>query len=356
MSNIPLQKLFDNKRGNSNLTRKYCNLHKGEYLVYTGTIIGDFAKIDTYDYEEPNLTYTTDGVNAGTVEILEGRYNVGGHRAILIPKSEDLLLEYFVDVLQPIFKNLIKNGNVPSVTWVNIKNEEIPVPVRGDGTYDIEGQKEIAGRYASLNKKKEKLQEYVEQLADSYIKISTNEYEYKEVPLNKLFDYKRGRSCTKTYCNQHKGENPVWSANNIDPLAFVDFYDYNGRYISLSRNGIAGKITILDGKFTINEDRFLLLPKCNNIDYEYIKYTVEPILRSKKKGRAGHGGQNEFTKLSFTILDSVKIQMPVKQDGTYDLEAQVAISRKYVKLYEIKNGIQEKAGKVISANISLKEE
>lgn len=356
MENIPLQQLFDSKRGNSNLTKKYCNLHKGDYLVYTGTTIGDFAKIDTYAYETPNLTYTTDGINAGTVEVIEGRYNIGGHRAVLIPKSESLLLEYFEDILQPILKNLLKKGNVPSVTWVNIKNEKIPVPMNEDGTYSIEGQKEFAEKYKNLNKKKIKLQDYLDKLINSYIYIPANEYKYKEVKLNELFDYKRGRSCTKTFCNQHKGKNPVWSANNIEPLAFVDFYDYDGKYISLSRNGIAGKITILDGKFTINEDRFLLLPKNKDIDYEYIKYTVEPILRSNKKGRAGHSGQNEFTKLSFKILDGVKIKMPINEDGTYDLDAQRDIARKYSKLYEIKNGIQEKVKKVTFANISLKEE
>ena len=355
IANIPLQQLFDNKRGNSELTKKYCNLHKGEYLVYTGTTIGDFAKIDTYAYDSPNLTYTTDGVNAGTVGILSGKYNVGGHRAILIPKSDELLLEYFEDILQPIFKNLIKNGNVPSVTWVKIKNEEVVFFFKQKTAYEMDGQKKIAERYKGLNEKKSKLQEYLEQLTESYIQISTDGYNYKEVPLNELFEYKRGRSCTKTYCNQHKGKNPVWSANNLEPLAYVDFYDYDGKYISLSRNGIAGKITILDGKFTINEDRFLLIPKYKNIDYNYIKFTVEPILRSKKKGRAGHSGQNEFTKLSFTILDGVKIKMPIKEDGTYDLDAQNAISKKYIKLYEIKDGIQEKLKKVISSNISLKE-
>lgn len=74
-----------------------------------------------------------------------------------------------------------------------------------------------------------------------------------------MFDYKRGVSCTKTFCNQHKGKFPVWSANNKEPLAFIDTYDYDGVFISLSRNGIAGKVTLLSGKFSINEDRFLLI-------------------------------------------------------------------------------------------------
>ena len=176
------------------------------------------------------------------------------------------------------------------------------------------------------------------------------------MPLNILFDYKRGRSCTKKFCNQHKGNYPVWSANNIEPLAYVNFNDYEGKYISLSRNGIAGKITILDGKFTINEDRFLLIPKQENIDYDFIRYTVEPLLRSKKKGRTGHDGQNEFTKLSFALLDQIIVKMPVNEDGSYNLSAQLEISQKYNKLYEIKEKILDKVNKIVSANILLEED
>ena len=132
--------------------------------------------------------------------------------------------------------------------------------------------------------RKRKLKERLVELEESYISIDISNKKFKEVDLNQLFEYKRGKSCTKAFCNLHKGEYPVWSANNITPLATVNFYQYDGKYISLSRNGIAGKITILDGKFSINEDRFLLVPKVDNIDYEFIKYTVEPILRSKKKG------------------------------------------------------------------------
>ncbi|MBQ9768196.1 MAG: hypothetical protein IJW37_08855, partial [Lachnospiraceae bacterium] len=93
--------------------------------------------------------------------------------------------------------------------------------------------------------------------------------------------------------------------------------------------------------------------KEENIDYDFIKYTVEPILRSKKKGRAGHNGQNEFTKLSFTILDKVKIKIPVNSEGKYDLDAQREISQKYVKLYEVKEGVCKIIRELIGTEIIM---
>lgn len=354
---FPLEKLFRSKRGNSNYTKKYCNTHIGEYEVFTGTTIGSFGKINTYEYSTPQLTYTTDGEYAGTVALIEDeKFNIGGHRAILIPNSENLYLKYFHYILGSIIRSKTKDGSVPSVTWANIKRLEIPVPIKENGEYDVETQREIAYKYELLSNHRAVLRNYMEQLDESYIRISDNNCNYKEVPLNTLFKYKRGRSCTREYCNQHKGNYPVWSANNIEPLAYVDFNDYEGRYISLSRNGIAGKITILNGKFTINEDRFLLVPLGDNIDYDFIKYTVEPILRSKKKGRAGHDGQNEFTKISFTILDKVMVRMPVTEDGEYDIEVQQQIAKKYDKLYKVKEEISKRIEQLITTEIFLSDD
>lgn len=351
---VPLEKLFINKRGNSKYTKKYCHLNHGEYEVYTGTTIGSFAKIKTYEYDTPNLTYTTDGEYAGTVKVIkDDKYNIGGHRAVLIPQSDNLYLEYFEYILEAIFKSKVKDGSVPSVTWTKIKKIEIPVPVDENGDFDFDKQREIAEKYNVLIAKKKNLTEKLIELKESYINIEIDNGSYKEVDLKELFDYKRGGSCTKAFCNKHKGEYPVWSANNITPLAMVDFYQYDGKYISLSRNGIAGKITILDGRFSINEDRFLLIPKVDSIDYDFIKYTVEPILRSKKKGREGHNGQNEFTKLSYTILNKVKIKVPINTDGSYDLETQKEISQKYEKLYKVKEGICEIISNLIDTEVLI---
>lgn len=354
LTSVPLDDLFVNKRGNSKYTKKYCNSHNGNYEVYTGTTIGCFGKIDTYDYDSPNLTYTTDGEYAGTVKLIkDNKYNIGGHRAILISKDKNLYLEYFHYILEPILKGVIKDGSVPSITWNLIKSIEVLVPTK-NGEYDIEEQKKIANNLNSLEQKRIKLLEYKEKLDNSYITFTLSNYKYAEKDLSEVFKFERGGSCTKAFCNANKGEYPVYSANNIIPLSYINTYQYSGRYITLSRNGIAGKITIHDGKFTVNEDRFVLIPKVENIDYDFIKYTLEPILRGYKKGRIGHNGQNEFTKLSFTILNKVKIMIPVNEDGSYDLEAQKNIAKKYSKIQEVKQGISKSINQLVEAKISLR--
>jgi len=222
---FPLEDLFTSKRGNSIYTKKYCHQHRGKYEVYTGTTIGTFASIDTYEYTEPHLTYTTDGEYAGTVTIIvDDKYNVGGHRAVLFAKSSELHIEYFKYILNSMLRSKVKDGSVPSVTWTNIKKLSIPVPVNEEGKYDINEQLKIAEKYKTLASRRRILEEKMLEFSESYIALPANESGYKEVNLNEMFDYRRGGSRTRAFCNLHKGKYPVWSANNVEPLAHVDFY------------------------------------------------------------------------------------------------------------------------------------
>lgn len=149
-----LEELFFSKRGKSKYTKKYCDLNSGEYEVFTGTTIGTFGFINTYDYSEELLTYTTDGENAGTLKILKGKYNVGGHRAILFPKHKDINLEYFEIILQKIFYDNVKRGDVPSITWKEIKDKIVSIPIKSSGEFDLEKQESIVKKYKLIEEKK----------------------------------------------------------------------------------------------------------------------------------------------------------------------------------------------------------
>ena len=177
MSNLIYKKkklsdLFICKSGNSKYTRSYCNIHNGQYEVYTGSTLQKFASLDTYDYDEPNLTFTTDGEYAGTLKVLEGKYNVGGHRKILIKKDSNLDLDYFCTILQPLFYSKVKKGDVPSVNW----NEQLSklivnVPINEDGSYNLFKQKEIALKYKEIQKQKKILLNKIEYLGISKMEI-----------------------------------------------------------------------------------------------------------------------------------------------------------------------------------------
>lgn len=149
------------------------------------------------------------------------------------------------------------------------------------------------------------------------------------------------------------GKTFIYSANNNEPLAYANFFDYDGSFLTISVNGIAGRITKKEGKFSINADRVILVPLVENIDLDYIRFTVEPILRSKIKGRMGHDGQNEFTKLPGGTIERVKISIPIKEDGSFDLEAQQEIANKYRKIQQINSSIYQQIDELINIKIAL---
>lgn len=348
-----LSNLFDNRRGKSKYTKKYCNENKGEYEVYTGTTIGSFGFINSYDYDEPLLTYTTDGENAATIKILRGKYSVGGHRAILFPKNKNIVIDYFKWTLQKLFFDNVKKGDVPSITWSRIKKLLVLVPIDCDGNYDIEKQKEIVKKHEIIAGKKKKLKENLEYL--KYVQVdfmATENSKYKEYKVSDVFDIQRGKSIyTKTYCKNNNGEYPVYSADNNNPLAYRNDYDFDGKYLSSSINGIAGVLTILDGKFSINADRVVFIPKLKNINLDYVKNILEPILRNKNKGRKGLKGKNEFTKLTPSMIKDEIIPIPLDAYGEVCLKKQSIIASKYKIIDVIKKEMENRLSELINIDL-----
>ncbi len=352
-----LSNLFECKSGNSKYTKGYCNAHSGEYEVYTGSTLQKFASLNTYDYDEPNLSFTTDGEYAGTLKVLRGKYNVGGHRKILVRKDEYLDLDYFSIILQSKFYEKVKKGDVPSVNWnQSLSNIIIKVPVTENGQYDMERQKEIALKYKEIEKQKLILLKKIEYLNTVKVKIEKEKVKYSFEKLNNMVIHKNGKSeYTKEYCKKNSGNIPVYSGNNNSPLAYMNNADYSGEYLTYSKNGCAGYIKILNGYFSINGDRSVIIlnKKYSSLNLLYLKYYLEPIFRANIKGRIGVNGKNEYTKLNSTMIKKLNIEVPIpiKENGIYDIEKQKEIAQKIAVIESIKQDLYEKVISLINIRV-----
>lgn len=342
-----LSEIFTPINGNSKYTKSYCKEHIGEYTVYTGTTIGFFAKVDFADYRSPNLTFTTDGEKAGTLEYIDDEgYCIGGHRTILKPINGSIDLLYFKYVLQPIFFKNVKRGNVPSLHFNNIKNLQVNIPILPSGEFDLETQNEIAKRYTDIEQQKNILLSKIEELKKAKIIINSDEsIHYKEVPITELFTPKGGdMKLSKPYCKEHFGKYPVYSGSTTrEMFGNIDCYKYDGQYLTWVIDGLAGYVMKLNGQFSITCHRGILVPNkgCKDIDLLYVKYMIEPIFRKRARGRIGINGKNEYTALKPTHIvnynDSILI--PVDKNGKYDLEKQKELARKYATIDTIKEEI-----------------
>ena len=198
------------------------------------------------------------------------------------------------------------------------------------------------------------LSELDEPLAE--IVPNCDEYPIEYLPLSELFDTIKGKSkYTKKYGNLHPGPYPVYSASSQGILTHLDTYDYDGRYMTWSTNGFAGTILILDGKFSINGDRGILVSKNGrqDLDFDYMKFTLEPIFRELAKGRKGDNGEDEFTKLYPSMLSSIMVPIPVDGEGNISLSLQKEIAQKFISVQNSQREIIEKLDALISKKISI---
>jgi type I restriction-modification system DNA methylase subunit len=131
---------------------------------------------------------------------------------------------------------------------------------------------------------------------------------YKKFLISDIFDIQRGNGkYTKKYVCSNKGLYPLFSGNTLGVFANINTFDYNKPCLSWAIDGFAGYMMIHNDGFSATNHRGVLLPKINNINLDYIKYIVEPIFRSMKKGRFGNDGKNEYTTLPSFIFKNKKI-------------------------------------------------
>ena len=359
---IPITQVFDIVRGDGKYTRSYVHEHTGENPLYSGNTFGPFAQIDSYDYNVPALTWAIDGL-AGYMMIHRSPFSATNHRGILLLKDTNIDLEYAKYTLEPIFRELKKgrqgdNGEneYTSLPPFMIQSVKFAVPVDHDGEPWLEKQKEIAAGYVTLEQTKETVVEQIANLSQVSVVPNCDEYAIEYLPLSELFDTIKGKSkYTKKYGNLHSGPYPVYSASSQGTLTHLDTYDYDGRYMTWSTNGFAGTILILNGKFSINGDRGILVPKNGrqDLDFDYMKFTLEPIFRELAKGRKGDNGEDEFTKLYPSMLSDIMVPIPVDCKGNISLLLQKEIAQKFISVQNSQKEIIEKLDALISKKISM---
>ena len=295
---------------------------------------------------------------AGTLTARNYPFVPNNHCGWLTPKVEGLDLDYLVFVMQPQFYNSAKNSSNKKVGNNQIENLMIRLPIKDDGSFDLEEQQRLAGIYSEIENQKQKLLSRIYDIQELLIHIDKDEgVEYIDVPLNKMVTHHNGNaSYTKTWCQKHKGEYPIYSANNVEPIASIDSFDYDGECLTYSKNGCAGYITIICGRYSINGDRCVMAINdeyANKINLLYIKYYLEPIFRKNKKGRLGAFGKNEFTKLNSSMIKNLNVLVPIPlaADGSYDLDKQREIAERYKQIDEIKKGLIDKIVQLTSINV-----
>ncbi len=90
-----------------------------------------------------------------------------------------------------------------------------------------------------------------------------------------------------------------------------------------------------------------------DLDFDYMKFTLEPIFRELAKGRKGDNGEDEFTKLYPSMLREVMVPIPVDGKGNISLSLQKEIAQKFTSAQSSQKEIIEKLDALISPKITI---
>jgi len=150
----PITKYFKLAKGNSLYTNKYIKSNIGEYPVYSSQTTNDgiLGKINTYDFDTRCLTWTTDGIHAGTVFIRSNKFSMTTHCGALILKEEfknDINLSYVYHYLRNNLKKIAIGEQNKRVTVNIMKRVQIPIPYKS-GKIDFTKQNEISHKYNKI--------------------------------------------------------------------------------------------------------------------------------------------------------------------------------------------------------------
>lgn len=359
---IPLNVLFTVGRGLPKYTKTYADANKGNYPVYSSKTDDDgvFAYINSYDYDGEYLTWATDGY-AGLPAYRSGKFSCTDHCGILILNDgyKGVYLPYIR--WQVDFRHLRLGYGNQRVKVNQVKNADITIkiPIKDDGTFDVELQKELAEKLFQIDEMRRQLSDKIVELSSISVTLPMNtDTKWKNVKVTDLFEPKGGNmSYSKAWAESNKGNYPLYSGTTTGAYSMVNIADYNGEYLSWCIDGLAGYMMYHNESFSVTCHRGVLEPRdeidFSDIDLQYIKYTLEPIFRKRKKGREGDLGKNEYTSLKPIAIKKMKdlIPIPLKDDGTFDLEKQKELSRKYAQIDEIKKSLIEKLEELIEISV-----
>lgn len=354
MKNLPVSTVFDVAIGDSLITKTWCKDHPGLFPVYSGMTTGLYENVDSYTYDGDYLTWSKDGLAGYIMEHDSERFSITNHRGLLALKpafAGTVSLRYARYTLESRFRERrvgrLADGERNEYTTLNktaVEHVCLPLPMLSDGvTPDIERQRKYASKVDKVEKLRAALNEKSGRLSSSVIDISAlaESMHHVDKKISELFAVKRGSNVyTREYMQEHNGDNPVYTAKNNAPAGFIDTSDHEGTYLTVSLNGLAGRVMPLTGKFSCTSDRAVLEPLENSaLDLTYIKAIAEPLLRIRRHGRLADGERNEYTKLGVGEIKTTVIPIPVTETGEYDIKAQKRLSDRYSRLIEMRRKV-----------------
>lgn len=349
--------LFDLSIGKRLLRKNYVTAN-GNIPAYSANVFSPFvytSQSNIVDFSVPYVLWGIDGTFEFNVMPIGKKFAYTDHCGVIKIKEPRINPYYLAYTLE---ENKHRYGFDRGLraSLSNMKSVKVNIPIDSTGNFDANTQSHIAESMLGVRQIRKDLFERRLSLGNAKVVLEDENYNYGYFPLMSILVPQKGYSkYTKKYGNLHSGSYPVYSASSKNALTYIDTFDYDGKYMTWSTNGFAGTILVLDGKFSINGDRGVLIPKDGrtDLDFDYMKFTLEPLFRELAKGRKGDNGEDEFTKLYPSMLNEIMVPVPVDEHGKISLHAQQEIAAKYLAVAQCRDEVVSKLDVLIRQKIEL---
>ena len=349
--------LFDLSIGKRLLRKNYVTAN-GNIPAYSANVFSPFvytSQSNIVDFSVPYVLWGIDGTFEFNVMPIGKKFAYTDHCGVIKIKEPRINPYYLAYTLE---ENKHRYGFDRGLraSLSNMKSVKVNIPIDSTGNFDANTQSHIAESMLGVRQIRKDLFERRLSLGNAKVVLEDENYNYGYFPLMSILVPQKGHSkYTKKYGNLHSGSYPVYSASSKNALTYIDTFDYDGKYMTWSTNGFAGTILVLDGKFSINGDRGVLIPKDGrtDLDFDYMKFTLEPLFRELAKGRKGDNGEDEFTKLYPSMLNEIMVPVPVDEHGKISLHAQQEIAAKYLAVAQCRDEVVSKLDVLIRQKIEL---
>ena len=275
----------------------------GSYPVYSSQTSnnGIFGYLNTYDFDGEYVTWTTDGIYAGTCFYRNRKFNCTNVCGTLKRKSPQIEMKFL-----PFILNLITPQHVVKVANPKLMNNimadiKIPLPPK-----DI--QEKIVQEIDILEKQKEKqlqeikyMKENLENIFSNIISTTTTTVRLSN---SDIFTISIGKRVLKGDV-QVKGEVPIYSANVFKPFGYIDKHLLSEYDTPSILWGIDGDWMVTyfskEKPFYPTDHCGVLRVKNNRIDERLLVYIL------KQEGKA-----LEFSRIKRASIDRIKgIKIPL---------------------------------------------
>lgn len=263
------------------INHQFIEENQGDYPVYSSQTSnnGIMGSINTFDFEGEYVTWTTDGIYAGTCFFRSGKFNCTNVCGTLKAKNEKLLIKFLPLVLNDITPDHVVKSANPKLMNNVMANIKIPLP-------PLPIQEKIVSECEAIDQATENAKIAVEkakkEIYEKFNALYNNANKQFRLSDKNLFDVSIGKRVLSTEIQENKEKGiPVYSANVFDIFGYI-----NKKLIKdFSQNSVLWGI---DGDWLVNampantpfyptDHCGVLRVKTNELHYKYVAWALNKV-------------------------------------------------------------------------------